>query len=97
MRQRPGSAHGTLFASLEDEHGTMELVCWPAVVERHHRVAQGARLLGARGRTQRDRGALVLIVDALEDLEAVLARLPGMEAPGRSAAGGRSARPRAGT
>jgi error-prone DNA polymerase len=53
VRQRPGTASGVVFVTLEDEFGIANLVVWPKVFEAHRRIVMGARLLG-RGKVQRD-------------------------------------------
>ncbi|MBS3958476.1 MAG: hypothetical protein KGZ52_03610 [Xanthomonadaceae bacterium] len=52
LRQRPQTANGTWFLTLEDEHGLTNLICWRAVVERYRRTIVESQLLGARGRPQ---------------------------------------------
>jgi error-prone DNA polymerase len=54
VRQRPGTASGVVFVTLEDEFGIANLVVWPKVFEAHRRIVMGARLLGVAGRVQRD-------------------------------------------
>jgi DNA polymerase III alpha subunit len=54
VRQRPGTASGVVFVTLEDEFGIANLVVWPRVFEAHRRVVMGARLLGVAGKVQRD-------------------------------------------
>jgi len=70
-RQRPGTASGVTFCTLEDETGFVNLVIWRQVFERHAIVAQTAALLGVDGRIQRADGVTHLIADALwePDLE----------------------------
>lgn len=53
VRQRPGTASGVVFVTLEDECGIANLVVWPRVFEAHRRIAMGSRLLGVLGRIQR--------------------------------------------
>ena len=68
VRQRPGSAKGVIFMTLEDETGTVNVVVWPNVLERYRRAVLGGRLALVRGRVQRA-GALVHLVAAhVEDL-----------------------------
>ena len=52
VRQRPGTASGVVFVTLEDEFGIANLVVWPTVFEAHRRIVMGARLMGVRGRIQ---------------------------------------------
>ena len=61
VRQRPGSASGVVFATIEDETGIANVVVWPAVIERYRRALVGSSLLLVTGRMQRseeERGAL---------------------------------------
>ena len=51
-RQRPGTATGVVFLTLEDEHGFVNVVVWSQVFERFQRVVRTARLLGVRGPVQ---------------------------------------------
>ena len=37
VRQRPGTAKGAVFITLEDEHGTVNVICWPSLVEEYRR------------------------------------------------------------
>ncbi|RYG15612.1 MAG: error-prone DNA polymerase, partial [Caulobacteraceae bacterium] len=67
VRQRPGSAKGVVFLTLEDETGVANLVLWPDVFERLRPVAMGARLVLARGRVQRAEGVSHLVVEDLID------------------------------
>jgi error-prone DNA polymerase len=84
-RQRPGTASGIVFVTLEDEHGFVNLVLWAKVFERLRRVATSSGLLLVHGRVdafarRRDDGSsdvVYVIVDHLEKLR--LARdLPSM-------------------
>jgi error-prone DNA polymerase len=77
LRQRPGTAHGTLFISLEDETGVVQAICWPSVFERFRRVLLEARLLQLQGQWQREGEVANLIVGHAEDLTSLLGRLAG--------------------
>jgi error-prone DNA polymerase len=68
VRQRPGSANGVVFITLEDETGIANLIVWPDRLERFRRAALGARLLGCRGRLQREESVLHLVAEDLRDL-----------------------------
>jgi error-prone DNA polymerase len=52
-RQRPGTASGVVFLTLEDEHGFMNLIVWAKVFEKFHSIATTARLLVVHGRIER--------------------------------------------
>jgi DNA-directed DNA polymerase III PolC len=54
VRQRPGTASGVVFVTLEDEFGIANLVVWPKVFDAHRRIVMGSRLLGVAGKVQRD-------------------------------------------
>ena len=54
VRQRPGTASGVVFVTLEDEFGIANLVVWPKVFEAYRRIVMGSRLLGVAGKVQRD-------------------------------------------
>ncbi len=53
VRQRPGTASGVVFVTIEDENGIANLVVWPKVFEAHRRIVMGSRLLAVRGHVQR--------------------------------------------
>lgn len=72
VRQRPGSAKGVMFATLEDETGAANVIIWPKVFERHRRTIIGARLLGVVGRLQREGEVIHLVAERLTDLTARL-------------------------
>jgi len=79
MRQRPGTAKGTLFISLEDETGTVNVIVWPALVETQRDILMRARLLAVEGKWQRDEasGGRVwhLVARRAQDLTPLLGRL----------------------
>ena len=77
MRQRPASARGTMFLTLEDEGGPVNVILWPGVVERHRREVLGARLLAVDGTTRRESGVTHLVAGRCEDLSWMLGRLDG--------------------
>lgn len=64
-RQRPGTASGVVFMTLEDETGFVNLVLWPDVFEAHRHLAQTLSFLGASGRVQAEQGTTHLVVDQL--------------------------------
>jgi error-prone DNA polymerase len=74
-RQRPGSAGGVIFVTLEDETGYVNLVIWSRIADAHRKAMLGARLLGVRGRLQREGEVRHVVVDALEDRSALLGSL----------------------
>jgi error-prone DNA polymerase len=68
IRQRPGSAKGVIFITLEDETGIANLIIWPPVLERFRRIALGATLLACRGRLQREEDVIHVVAEELRDL-----------------------------
>ncbi len=74
-RQRPGTAKGITFMTLEDETGTANLIVRPQVWERFRRVANRGAALIASGKLQSQEGVINLIVDRLEDLTGRLPEL----------------------
>ncbi len=77
-RQRPPTARGVVFLSLEDETGMVNVICPPHVWERHQRMATVAPALLVQGRVERSGGAVNLVADALRPLR-VAAALPGRD------------------
>jgi error-prone DNA polymerase len=75
VRQRPGTASGVIFVTLEDETGVANLVVWPAVFERYRRVLLGAQLMVVRGKLQREGIVIHVVAEALIDRSDLLARL----------------------
>ena len=75
VRQRPGSARGVIFITLEDETGVSNLIVWPKVFERFRKVVLAARLLRARGRLQKEGRVIHLVCDELIDETHQLAAL----------------------
>ena len=80
VRQMPGSAKGVLFVTLEDETGVANLIIWPKLYERQRRVVLAARMLGVKGRVQREGAVVHLIAHRLTDLSAELAGVGEREA-----------------
>ena len=68
VRQRPGSAKGVIFMTLEDETGTVNVVVWPKILEKYRPAVLGARLAMVRGRVQRAGEIVHLVAAHLEDL-----------------------------
>lgn len=66
-RQRPGTASGVTFYTLEDETGIVNVVVWQRVFEQHTILAKSALLLGVAGRLQVQHGVIHIIADVLWD------------------------------
>jgi len=75
QRQRPGTASGVIFVTLEDEHGVINVVVWARIAERRRKALLGARLLGVRGRWEHVDGVRHLIAHDLHDFSHLLGDL----------------------
>jgi error-prone DNA polymerase len=75
VRQRPGTAQGVIFATLEDETGVANIIVWPKIFERYRAIVLGARLIQVNGRLQSDQGVIHVVAEQLQDLTPLLARL----------------------
>jgi DNA polymerase III alpha subunit len=74
-RQRPGSAKGVVFMTIEDESAVANVIVWPRTFERVRPVVLGARYVLVTGRVQAESGVIHVVADALEDLTPWLTRL----------------------
>ncbi|WFE75392.1 error-prone DNA polymerase [Roseinatronobacter sp. S2] len=74
-RQRPGTASGVIFLTLEDETGVCNVVVWPKTYARFRRVVMGGRLLRVTGRLEREGRVAHLIADQIDDLSHRLSEL----------------------
>ncbi len=83
IRQRPGSANGVCFITLEDETGVANLVVWPTVFEAFRRVIMQSRLIDVRGILQRDADVIHVVATHLTNRSDALDRLSNdpMEVP----------------
>lgn len=75
IRQRPGSAKGVCFITLEDERGVANLVVWPKVMEQFRKVVMQSRLLVIHGYVQRDVDIIHVVAERLENRSDALLRL----------------------
>jgi error-prone DNA polymerase len=75
VRQRPGSAKGVVFLTLEDEFAVANIVVWPPVLEAHRAVVMGSRLMLVRGRVQRTEDIIHVVAARIEDRTPWLALL----------------------
>ncbi|GGB38740.1 error-prone DNA polymerase 1 [Roseibium aquae] len=78
VRQRPGSAKGVIFMTLEDEGGTANVIVWPTVFEKYRSLVLGPRFLKVRGRLQMETGVIHVVAEHLEDATPMLAGLSAM-------------------
>ena len=71
-RQRPQTASGVTFVTLEDEHGMVNVVVWRDIAERQRRALVGSQLLKVSGRLEQENGVRHLIARRLEDVTQLL-------------------------
>jgi DNA polymerase III alpha subunit len=71
-RQRPGTAKGVIFLTLEDETGIANIVVWARVFERYRRAVIAGRCLKVTGKLERDGDVVHVVADAIEDISALL-------------------------
>ncbi|MPZ57925.1 MAG: DNA polymerase III subunit alpha [Rhizobiales bacterium] len=74
-RQRPGSAQGVVFMTIEDETALANIIVWPKTFERFRPIVLGARYIAASGLMQEESGVIHVVADRLDDLTPLLARL----------------------
>jgi error-prone DNA polymerase len=76
VRQRPGTAKGVLFITIEDETGNVNVIIWPALVEQQRKEVLGAQLLGVYGVWQQEGIVRHLVAKRLVDMSHLLGSLP---------------------
>ena len=72
VRQRPGSAQGVLFVTIEDETGHANLIVWPSVFDRQRRILLSATMLACRGKLQKEGEVIHVVAEEITDLSALL-------------------------
>ncbi len=87
VRQRPGTASGVVFMTLEDETGVVNVVVWRNILERFRRAAMGSRLVMVQGRIQRTADIVHLVADRLDDLTGWLGLLVSEDGVDKTAPG----------
>ena len=75
LRQRPGTAKGVIFITLEDETGTVNVIVWRKLFELNRRAVIAARLLRVTGTLQRADGVTHVIAQNIEDISQMLDHL----------------------
>ncbi|GEO85816.1 MULTISPECIES: error-prone DNA polymerase [Alphaproteobacteria] len=75
VRQRPGSARGVIFMTLEDETGVANVIIWPKIFERYRSIVMGARLVRVRGRLQKADGVIHVVAERVVDASGKLSLL----------------------
>ncbi len=72
VRQKPGSAKGVMFITIEDETGVANLIIWPSVFQMQRRVILSAGMIACRGRVQREGDVIHVVTEQLIDLTGLL-------------------------
>lgn len=75
LRQRPGTAKGVIFLTLEDETGVVNIIVWRHVYERFRRAVVAGRMLRVTGRMQRAHDVTHVLAEQIEDISAMLDHL----------------------
>ncbi|MBS1041086.1 error-prone DNA polymerase [Gluconobacter cerinus] len=73
VRQRPGSADGVVFLTLEDETAALNVIVWPDMFEKYRRVVLSSQMLGVKGRLQKEGEVVHLVAREIIDFSALLA------------------------
>jgi error-prone DNA polymerase len=81
VRQRPGTAKGVIFMTLEDEDAICNVIVWPHVFERLRPIVMGARLILVKGTLQREGIVTHIVADDIEDISPLLDTLAARDAP----------------
>jgi error-prone DNA polymerase len=75
VRQRPGTASGVIFMTLEDDGGIANIVVWPKVFEANRRIVLGSRMVAIEGKLQREGLVIHVVADRVTDLSPLLRTL----------------------
>jgi DNA-directed RNA polymerase len=75
LRQRPGTAKGVIFLTLEDETGTVNIIVWRKLYERFRRAVIAGRMLRVTGQLQREGDVIHVIAEVIEDISPLLDQL----------------------
>ena len=75
LRQRPGTAKGVIFITLEDETGVVNIIGWRHIYERFRRAVVAGRMLRVTGRMQRAHSVTHVLAEEIEDISPLLDQL----------------------
>jgi error-prone DNA polymerase len=87
VRQKPGSAKGVLFVTIEDETGIANGIIWPAKFEAQRRVVLSSAMIGIKGTVQREGQVIHVIADRIEDYTPLLRTVGDRDFPHRPGPG----------
>lgn len=75
LRQRPGTAKGVIFLTLEDETGVVNIVIWRSLYETFRRAIIAGRMIRVTGKLQRDNSVVHIVAEKIEDMSHLLDEL----------------------
>lgn len=75
VRQRPGSANGVIFMTIEDETGVANIIVWESTFRKYRPEVMGSRLVKVRGRLQSESGVIHVVAEYIEDMTPMLGLL----------------------
>ncbi|MEY9832483.1 DNA polymerase III alpha subunit [Sinorhizobium fredii] len=75
VRQRPGSANGVIFMTIEDETGVANIIVWEKTFQKYRPQVMGSRLIKVRGRLQSESGVIHVVAEYMEDMTPMLGLL----------------------
>ena len=81
VRQRPHTANGTLFITLEDETGTANIICWKNIFKKYKNVAIYSQLLLVYGTLKREQSVINIIAKRLENISNLLDNIESFDQP----------------
>lgn len=86
VRQRPGTASGVVFMTLEDETGVANIIVWPKLFEKLRATVIGARFVAVTGKYQNESGVIHIIAERIDDLTPLLSKIARADEAYRSQA-----------
>ena len=79
LRQQPKTANGVVFLSLEDETGTINIICWNNIYNKFHKEILLSKLLLIDGLMQKEHGVINVIAQSIKDISYLLELLPNID------------------
>ena len=79
LKQKPKTANGVVFLSLEDETGTINIICWNNIYNKFHKEILLSKLLLIDGLMQKEHGVINVIAESITDISYLLELLPNID------------------
>ncbi len=79
LRQKPATANGVVFLSLEDETGTINIICWKNIYNKFHKEILLSKLLLVDGLMQKENNVINIIATYIKDISQLLELLPKID------------------